>query len=104
MAKTTKHPYETNPLVRFVCFHDRFMSDWGPAQGKRSIYVLECASDAEEQAVMANGKARSEMGFLCVVATRAEVERRFSKDLIDFANREIAGRWYEPGAFKRKPE
>lgn len=90
----------------FVVLHDRFLSGWGEAEGKRSLYVLECSNMADVKTVQANARTRDEMSLVAVVSapnywTAYDIAARFPKDHVDVASRWNAARWYEPGAFNK---
>lgn len=45
----------------YVRMLDTFMSNWGEANGKKSIYVVECESAAQAEQVAAAARRRPEM-------------------------------------------
>ena len=87
----------TNPFG-FVVFTDSFMSGWGHADGGRSLYVLEVASESEAYTVLANGKRRTDMKRGRFVRTLRNVRLR-AKDHMSISGKANAGRWYQEGGF-----
>lgn len=84
----------------FVCFTDSFLSNWGEADGGRSLYCLEVANDDEAYTVLANGKARSDMKRGRFVKHIDTVKRGLrSRDHLSIADKTVAKRWYEPNSF-----
>lgn len=84
----------------FVVFTDTFMSGWGGAEGGRSLYALEVASEDEAYIVLASGKRRSEMKRGRVVRTLEALTRTLrTADHLAIVDRGTASRWYQVDGF-----
>ena len=47
--------------MHYVSMIDTFFSDWGPAEGKSNIYLIECDSAEQAERVADYAKTRDEM-------------------------------------------
>lgn len=80
----------------YVTMTDSFMSDWGPAEGKSTVYVALCDNEREAEIVKANAEARED---------QENPEIKTVKPLpgegqhMMLMSREDSARWYEEGAF-----
>ena len=64
MSNTTRPT--TRPAL-YVAMHDRFMSGWGMAKGKRNTFVVECDTLEQATAVVKAAEDRSEMSRVRMV-------------------------------------
>lgn len=45
----------------YVSMIDKFMSGWGPCEGKENVFLVECDTDDQADAIVAAGVRREEM-------------------------------------------
>lgn len=95
---TIKDERQDKGAVMYVVFTDHGLSGWGGAEGGRSLYALACSSSDEAYTVLANGRARSEMKRGRILRTLKRV-RLGARDHMTIADKTVAKRWYQPGAF-----
>lgn len=83
----------------YVRMHDKFMSGWGEAQGKRNIFIIACETLAQAEAIEAAALKRSEMRRVSIRETKP---REQSGDLISWRTfSDMGGSWLQ---FYREPE
>jgi hypothetical protein len=51
-------------MVYYVCMTDKFMSNWGMAEGKINKYCIECETYEQAQIIYNNALKRSEMKYI----------------------------------------
>lgn len=54
----------------YVRMVDKFMSGWGGAKGRRAIYVVECDTLEQAEAVEKAAQDRSEMKYVTLTTTQ----------------------------------
>lgn len=102
MATVKDEREDKSAAFGYVVFTDKFMSGWGGAAGGRSLYALACQEAGDADRLLAAGSRRSEMKRGRWVRTLRNVKGHMGPhDHISIVNREMAGPWYEPGAFSR---
>ena len=57
----------------YVKMIDKFFSGWGMAEGKKSVYVIECQTNAQAQAVAKAAKKRPEMSAIKIQTSMPQV-------------------------------
>jgi hypothetical protein len=56
----------------YVTMIDKFMSGWGPAEGRKNIYCVECDSAAQADVIARAASRRPEMAGIRVQRERPE--------------------------------
>lgn len=82
----------------YVTMTDKFMSDWGMAEGKTNKLVFECEDMQEAEIVADNARARSEMKR---VSISQKMPRYSNNTLVSFKTKEDAGNWFVKGYFSK---
>ena len=77
----------------YVLANDRFMSGWGPAEGKINTVILPCADRHEAQQVAAYARSRKEQQRVRIVSDKPRLR---PGHLYSLLTRENASAWY-PG-------
>ena len=54
-------------MTYYVRMHDKFMSGWGGAEGRRAMLVIECDTLAQAEAIEKAAHCRDEMKFVSVL-------------------------------------
>lgn len=54
----------------YVRMRDKFMSGWGGARGRAAIYVVECDTMEQAEAVEKAAQDRPEMKYITITTTR----------------------------------
>jgi hypothetical protein len=57
-------------MMLYVRMRDKFMSGWGGARGKKSIYVVECETDEQATAILHAAEDRSEMVNISILSEK----------------------------------
>ena len=79
----------------YVIARDKFMSGWGKAAGKTSLFVVPCESELQVQRALFNMRRRPEMDDI-----RTETRMPIDSDAVIVS---VAGnnhRFFEPNAFE----
>jgi hypothetical protein len=81
----------------YVTMTDKFMSNWGVADGKINKLVIECRDFADAEIVEQNAKNRAEMRFVSIKKDKPYyTKKRF---VTSFHPLGEYNRWHEAGAF-----
>lgn len=83
----------------YVSMTDKFMSGWGPAQGKRARYIYCANSLAEARIIQENARNRGDQKNVTISATPPKIH---FGDVYQFVTRAEAPRWYREGGFEKK--
>lgn len=101
MGEIVTDPTEIPAASHYVFMRDTFLSNWGRAEGKDSIHIYPCDSESQAATVVANAGARDDQDQIEV---RRELPDEFPGDwVVSVVDREHAGRWWEPEAFRTEP-
>lgn len=80
-------------MAFYVRMVDTFMSGWGPAQGRRAIYVVFCDTMEVAEAIEKAAQDRSEMKYITIGEGEPRAAR--SSDLHTYKHvTELGGPWY----------
>ena len=82
----------------YVTCHDQYMSNWGPAEGKKNVLVFLCHSHDEAEIVAHNARKRKEMAYIKVHALYPERIINNAGYYVELKSREDMPNWYKPNA------
>lgn len=82
----------------YVSMLDKFMSGWGPAEGKMNRLVIECDTVEEAQIVRDNARARSEMSGIEILKKKPVYAQ--NAYFTSYHDKTDYDRWFVEGAFK----
>lgn len=83
----------------YVTMTDRFLSGWGPAEGKRAKYVACCDSWEQAKTVQDNAEARGDQKHINVRTSKPRVT---DENLWQLMTQEDSAPWYIAGNFKKE--
>lgn len=88
----------TNKKV-YVTMTDKFMSGWGPAEGKINKLIFECEDRKEAAIVAENAENRSDMKYINITYNKPYYTP--GRYLAQTKTKEEYPSWYEAGFFKK---
>ena len=85
----------------YVKMTDNFLSNWGQAENKTSIYIIKCDKLEEAETVLQNAKHRKDMSKPSIVTTLPSFNKE--KYHISITSKEDGARnWFIKDFFKSK--
>jgi hypothetical protein len=79
--------------VYYVRMHDKFMSGWGTATDRRSIYIVACDTLAQAEAIEAAAHRRSEMSRISICTSQPRLRSDDFATWKKFAD--LGGTWLQ---------
>lgn len=83
----------------YVTCHDKFMSGWGPATGKKNVLVILCHSHAEAEIVADNALNRGDMQYIKIHSLYPEKIINNDEYYVQFKSKIDMPNWFRAGAF-----
>jgi hypothetical protein len=76
MIDSVRFASEIPDAPYYVCANDRFLSGWGPAQGKTNTVIFPCSTMIEVHRMMSILEARNDMRYVRVCYTKPRLKAR----------------------------
>jgi len=83
----------------YVCTTDRFMSGWGPAEGRNNRLIFVCHSPEDVEAVFDNAEARDDQKLVTFCRSKPRLDN--SRNFYQLKDRKSSESWYVSGYFSR---
>lgn len=78
-------------MAYYVNMNDKFMSGWGGAKHGKSVYVIECDTLAQAEAIEKAAQDRSEMKYIAIADKPRRVRAGDHRRIRKFS--EVSGPW-----------